>query len=234
LKRCEECGNDFDAREKMVTRFCSKSCAGKFNGRNKPKLKVESRIKIKEALVRTWKEKGSGTSVEKTCPVCGVKFLGRKRKTCSRSCGSKLAWSDPVYRERISSFMRQAPHRGWQSRGVKSYPERFWEDILLKNGFIEGVDFVRELRITKASLGEEGDTGWYFLDFFFPRLKLDLEIDGKQHSYPERVQEDQDRDRLLERNGFSVLRLPWRGLKQGSKETWAQVHKVLSILKQEA
>ena len=123
--------------------------------------------------------------------------------------------------------MKQAPHRGWQVRGVKSYPERFWEDILSKNGFLEGVDFVREKRVTKASLGVDGDTGWYFLDFFFPSISLNLEIDGKQHGYPERIQSDQERDDLLVRNGIQVLRFPWKGLRSKQEETWKQVEFLL-------
>jgi very-short-patch-repair endonuclease len=38
-------------------------------------------------------------------------------------------------------------------------------------------------------------------------FKLDLEIDGRQHTY--RVEHDKERDAFLRENGFLVYRIPW-------------------------
>jgi very-short-patch-repair endonuclease len=47
------------------------------------------------------------------------------------------------------------------------------------------------------------------LDFYFPDIKLDLEIDGGQHERLERKQSDQRRDISLTANGYTVFRIKW-------------------------
>ena len=55
----------------------------------------------------------------------------------------------------------------------------------------------------------EEHVGKYFLDFKIDvgNFKLDLEIDGRQHTY--RVEHDKERDAFLRENGFLVYRIPW-------------------------
>ena len=48
--------------------------------------------------------------------------------------------------------------------------------------------------------------GNYFVDFFCPKLKLIIEIDGYQHFYEENKEYDQKRTEYLEGLGFYVLR----------------------------
>jgi very-short-patch-repair endonuclease len=43
--------------------------------------------------------------------------------------------------------------------------------------------------------------------------KVDLEIDGSQHSQEERQISDRKRDKLLSDNGWKVYRIPWNKLK---------------------
>jgi hypothetical protein len=51
----------------------------------------------------------------------------------------------------------------------------------------------------------------YFLDFKLERngKLIDLEIDGKQHTYEDRAESDKVRDAFLESNGYIVYRVPW-------------------------
>ena len=48
--------------------------------------------------------------------------------------------------------------------------------------------------------------GNYIVDFFCPKLKLIIEIDGYQHFYDENKEYDQKRTEYLEQLGFYILR----------------------------
>ncbi len=50
--------------------------------------------------------------------------------------------------------------------------------------------------------------GDYVVDFFAPRARLVVEVDGGFHGEPARVRADARRDRDLGRMGYRVLRLP--------------------------
>ena len=79
----------------------------------------------------------------------------------------------------------------------KSWPEKFFEELLVQNGI----------------------TGWqynypfkrYRLDFAFPELKVDIEIDGSTHFLLDKVKQiDLERDTILKENGWRVLRIDAR------------------------
>lgn len=48
--------------------------------------------------------------------------------------------------------------------------------------------------------------GKYIVDFYIPEYKVVIEIDGKQHSYPENRIADIERDKYLSELGILVLR----------------------------
>jgi very-short-patch-repair endonuclease len=50
--------------------------------------------------------------------------------------------------------------------------------------------------------------GNYIADFYCPKLKLVIEIDGIQHLTEEHKEKDQTRDQFLEGQGLRVLRFP--------------------------
>lgn len=95
-------------------------------------------------------------------------------------------------------------HKGWQSRNIISYPEKFWKKVLENNGIQYSFNHV----VKKSELGVENDNSNYFLDFLIDGC-IDLEIDGKQHKYAERAESDKVRDELLSRNGYTVYRVEW-------------------------
>jgi very-short-patch-repair endonuclease len=57
--------------------------------------------------------------------------------------------------------------------------------------------------------------GNYIVDFFCPRLKLVIEIDGRSHD--EKLAEDSERQKNLEAIGLSVLRFLDYDVKQNSE-----------------
>jgi len=48
--------------------------------------------------------------------------------------------------------------------------------------------------------------GQYIVDFFAPRAKLVVEVDGSQHMEEDHIQRDKDRDEYLKGLGLKVLR----------------------------
>ena len=60
--------------------------------------------------------------------------------------------------------------------------------------------------------------GHYIVDFYAPKAKLVIEIDGSQHLAAPQVEKDRERDEYLGRLGLTVLRINGR---QVLKETEA-------------
>ena len=52
--------------------------------------------------------------------------------------------------------------------------------------------------------------GRYILDFYCPRAKLAIELDGNQHAEPEALEKDRLRTEYLNSLGIYVLRIPNR------------------------
>lgn len=67
-RRCEECKNIFVCNQVDPNRFCSQSCAAKFNNRRRPK----------------W---------VKNCLNCGRK-IGRQRQYCSHKCNKEFFYNE--------------------------------------------------------------------------------------------------------------------------------------------
>lgn len=49
--------------------------------------------------------------------------------------------------------------------------------------------------------------GKYLIDFAFVQNKIALEVDGKQHNFPDQVIRDVNKDVFLQRQGWQVLRI---------------------------
>jgi very-short-patch-repair endonuclease len=70
---------------------------------------------------------------------------------------------------------------------------RLW--YRLRNGQIDGHSFRRQ-----------HPAGPYVLDFYCPRLRLAIELDGGQHNFAAEISRDQHRDAWLAERGVVVLR----------------------------
>jgi len=98
----------------------------------------------------------------------------------------------------------------------KSYLEERFEQLLINNGI----------------------TGWIYnysfkrfvLDFSFPEWKLDVELDGQQHTSEWHVNHDLKRDAFLNEHGWNVLRFTH---KQVLNEPFECLNKVLGFLGKE-
>lgn len=160
------------------------------------------------------KTRRNDSRLEHTCVYCGrVKYTTASAHTSHEkhcSCNPnrierrpRRHWSKEE-REQISIRMKAAIRdgraHGWanvrQNIGGMSYPEIWFSNMLNTNGF---ADFEYNKPFYK-----------YKLDFAWTAKRLCIEIDGSQHYLiPERKISDEQKDALLHKNGWKVLRLKW-------------------------
>ena len=156
-------------------KFCSKSCAAKYNNARKD-----------YSTFKTGPKKGTPGKLKylpftqiKQCEVCG-KFHPGSGKSCSKSCKSII----------LSNSVKLRIDNGWnpQQNRCKSTPsfleKSFEEWLITKNitNYIKNKTFRCGKKI-------------YFGDFFFPELLLLIELDGNQHK--ETMTYDNLRDTLI-------------------------------------
>lgn len=165
------------------------------------------------------------------CKYCNSKYNQRDRggrsKFCSDICKSKSV--SKTLSDLAKQRHKDGKHIGWQTRNKLSYPEKFFKKVLELNGF--NGKFKINYPINKRELGlNEGIN--YFLDFYFPELNLDLEIDGKQHNYPDRIVSDKLRDQILNDNGINVYRIKWKSINNSKGKVYIknEIIKLLSII----
>lgn len=197
-KACENCSSLTDGNYGSG-RFCSSVCARAYSTKSK-------RIEINEKVSKKLK----GPIKRKKCKQCDSIFIYKKtNEFCSNSCSAIFRTSNEQYIKKLSDAanenVKNGTHVGWQSRKVRSYAEKFFETFLINNN----LKFDIEHKIKKTDLGFE-DASNYFLDFYLTDFNLDLEIDGKQHEYPERKESDRIRDEALNKFGIKVYRIKWK------------------------
>ena len=194
IKTCP-CGKEFVTKigNKKEQKTCSVGCGNKY-------LKIRSKEtndKIKASLQKRFLK-------TKTCKECGS-LIGNKQIFCSRSCARKNRTKNPEYRkllsEKAKERVKNGTHKGWISRKVISYPEKFFMKVLQNN---------------KISYEHNFPAYTYFIDFAILDKKVALEIDGKQHLLPERLESDQKKDSTLKEMGWKIYRIPWNSI--NSKE----------------
>ena len=144
---------------------------------------------------------------EKTCVVCGKQFKPflnihghlYKGNTCSEECSKKLKSKNSL--NLYKRLVEEGRFKGWQSRNILSYPERFWINILNNNN----ISFTPNKPLKKL------DNSNYFLDFYIEinGRKIDLEIDGKQHEHKDRAESDEKRDEYVSSCGIEIYRIKW-------------------------
>jgi very-short-patch-repair endonuclease len=82
----------------------------------------------------------------------------------------------------------------------ESYPEKYFTELFNN----EGIEVTKSFHI-----------GLYELDFCILDKKIDIEIDGNQHYYDEKIIEsDKRRNKFLEDNGWSIIRINWSEYKK--------------------
>ena len=197
-KLCQKCGNPI--LEYIGTgRFCSRACANS---------RIHSE-QTKNKIAKTLKQDGN-INYYKQCVICGKLFYHKRNITCSKQCLSQRLIQngrDVAIRERISITVKKrvqtGNHKGWSSRKIISYPQKFFMKVLDNNG----IEYIHNYKVLQRQL-DQSLNSCFFLDFYLPKYNIDLQIDGKQHKYPDRVELDKRRDDLLSKK-YEVYRIEW-------------------------
>jgi very-short-patch-repair endonuclease/ribosomal protein S14 len=180
-------------------RFCSTICS------RSRTLSEETKQKIRSSLSATLSAQQKEPIREKnSCKICGTQINSYNKTGLCRYC---LNHTDEGYKIKQElgkkgyvTMQENGTHVGWQSRNTTSYAEQFWMNVLDNNG----IKYIREVPI-------KHEKSSYFLDFVIEHngKLVDLEIDGKQHTYPDRATSDVTRDLYLTKQGYLVYRIPW-------------------------
>ena len=88
---------------------------------------------------------------------------------------------------------------------------------------------VRRKQILEVSFYRQKPIGTYIVDFYAPKARLVIEIDGSQHLTLEHQKRDSERDRFLESQGLLVMRFDSR---QVLAETDAVVQAIFGKVKE--
>jgi very-short-patch-repair endonuclease len=234
-KECPVCHNNFLTQighrdEKTV---CSQKCSNTYfsDRRHTPKSCEKTSNSVKNYYLSIGKvpltktEYVDGKRINCSlfkikCQVCGEekKTRDKTQRFCSNKCSAKYRNNDPIYKQHLIEGVRKAVkegrHKGWVSRNILSYPEKFFITVLNNNGikFIANKPFLS-----------------YFLDFAIEDKMVDLEIDGKQHKYPERKTSDAARDEVLTKNGWRVYRIEWNSI-NAEEGKWTMKEKIDKFL----
>lgn len=212
---CLCCGKELT---KNTGKFCNKSCAAKYNNLRRTHTK-ETKEKISDTLTKrndNLRQQGiAKVGNPRICIVCGKEFMPKrlknyrfsKKQTCSPECTRVIKIQRST--ESMQKIMQEGRHKGWLTRNIISYAERFWMNVLENNS----ISYIKEYYF-------EG----YFLDFYIEKnnLKIDLEIDGKQHEFEERKEHDKIRDHFLKNNNFIVYRIKWNDIKDENGKNMMQ------------
>lgn len=222
--KCENCETNHDGTYGSG-RFCTSKCARGFSTKGKRSLINEKVSKKLIGSVPHNKGIVSELTLKKEieCPYCKEIFMQKhyKQKLCSRKCQRQYRTEESKIKISLKAKERVAngTHSGWQTRNVRSYAEKFFETVLNNNKLTYSVEKV----IKKRDLGIDSDAN-YFLDFYFEDIKLDLEIDGKQHEYEDRIIADKERDGLLSKIGIQVYRIKWKNPNTEKNKEYMKEH----------
>lgn len=218
-KECPVCKKEFETKKghSKETFTCSVSCSNSLNPKRKKDLNKPFRKRI-------YSPGETKPKYHKECVICNSVFLGFKNtKTCSKECTSKLL------KKKADEKVLNGEHKGWATRNISSYPEEFFKGVLISLNLPYEFNFP----VSKSSLGIKSASS-YFLDFYIQigQRKIDLEIDGKQHEYPDRKESDQERDSLLIQNGYEVYRIKWKNpvTEENKKYIESEIEKMKTFL----
>ena len=196
---CENCGKEHDGSF-GTGRFCSNSCLKSFSSR---KNRKETNRKISLSILerRNFIKLKTDFTV-RYCKDCHKKLGFRNKTGYCRSCYRKFhVEHTPESIEKQRQKMKG--RKRWHIYGnMMSFPEKYFKKILTDNR----IEFEQEVFIKN-----ENTKHGYFLDFKIGNI--DLEIDGKQHKFPDRAKRDEERDAFLRSKGYFVYRIRWTEIK---------------------
>jgi very-short-patch-repair endonuclease len=117
--------------------------------------------------------------------------IGKKLFPLKHSDSSKA-----ILRYKRLKYMEENPEKtAWRCSNI-SYPEKLFLEKITNSGLDKKYLIIREYSVFP-----------YFIDFAFLNEKIAVEIDGGQHLLPDRKNSDIVKDKVLNENGWKVVRV---------------------------
>jgi hypothetical protein len=234
-KVCNYCESSLSYEDRHKS-YCNSSCASKYNN-SKRILSKETKEQIKTSLLEYYdanpSKKKKVIDEIRTCEICSSDFQVKRipsggisrSKTCSKECTYKK--KSITSKKTMKKVIDSGKHKGWQCRNAVSYPENFFMGVLEDVGLGDEYEFNYPIN-KKVDLGIDEPYN-YFLDFYFPKKRLVLEIDGSQHKH--RVEHDMIRDQRLSTIGIYTYRIKWKSIntKNGKEYIKKQIDNFLNF-----
>lgn len=199
--QCQYCQTNLDY-EIRHNKFCSQSCSGYYSNKMMSPEKQQSRILAKTGQI-PWNKGCQKYCKISFCVICNNLIKNKYIKTCSATCKSVLLSNNITERiilNKRSNFRRDK----------RSYMEESFEQWLSLHNI---TDFIPE-----HSIRNHITNRWYFVDFYFPKLNLIVELDGKQHLVPKHIAADILRDEYITTNTKNtIFRISYDEYKNGVK-----------------
>jgi very-short-patch-repair endonuclease len=167
---CRQCNEPiFETRKS----FCNSSCAAKYNN-----LHVDRKHGPSKGF-RKGIKRGLRVCPVSWCQICNSLIKHKRIQTCSDTCKRIL----------LSIKSKQNCYKTKYNRGrhKKSYLESSFEEWLVSHNV---TNFVMEKKFKRLDKMKT-----YFVDFYFPELKIAIELDGTQHKSTKKY--DQERDQYI-------------------------------------
>lgn len=155
-------------------------------------------------------------------------ILGDNIRTTSESC--KIAHklypenfkhtneTKQKIREKRLKFMKDNPEKtAWRTKSM-SYPEKVFLDKIYELGFDKKYSIIREYSVFP-----------YFIDFAFVNEKIAIEIDGSQHLLSDRKDNDVKKDKLLNDEGWFVLRISENEVKRNINSVFGTLISIINV-----
>lgn len=170
---CNNCNKEFKSLKSDKSKFCSRSCSAKVVNLGR-EVKKSQRDKMSKLMIYRY----SLLKRERpNCKICGNKCKSLINTYCSKECVK----NDNEYRKAHSERMKQRfidfpeLHPNRLCAGIKeSYPEKFLTDYVCEKGLKENIDFHKQYKIDS-----------YYVDFYFPKSNIVVEVDGERWHDPE-------------------------------------------------
>lgn len=233
---CPKCNKEF--MHNGISLLLCDDCF--FEKYNRHRNEIIANKKICKTLKYKYNRIGNDVLLHKCkCEACGKTIWTKTSDIvycydCCKKFGKVVhQLYTPIGKKLISNFTRKklkeianqrikdGKHLGWMRRNKQSYPEKFWQLVLENNK----INFQREVQFVYEK------TRYYF-DFVIVLSngkKIDLEIDGKQHYYDDRLSHDKLRDKRARKCGYLVYRIRWNSMtkKIGKLQMKAKIRQFL-------
>lgn len=233
LAYARSCKKDFNEKDltEYTCQYCGKVCIGKnsltqheIRCKNNPNRIINHNfvsnfIKYNEDCrngIRHHPHKGQ---TKETCESLRKSSETKKRQKengeyrCSFGGKKHTEESKKKMMEARLRFMKEHPEKtAWRMKN-ESYPEKVFKKYLEDRGFDKKYLIYREYSVFP-----------YFIDFAFLNEKIAIEIDGSQHLEKDRHEKDIQKEKLLNEEGWTVVRFSDNVV----KKSWDVIDKTLT------